>query len=132
MVSNTRKVAVVGAGPAGLSAAHYLSLLGYEVTIIEAGKEPGGMLLSCIPAYRLPRDVARKEIELLLDDENIDVRYDTALGRDITIDELFKGGYSAVFLAIGADKSWRLDLEGEDTQRSVFFNGFPESLQFKR
>ena len=111
-----RKVAVVGAGPAGLSAAHYLSLLGYKVTIVEAGNEPGGMLLSCIPAYRLPRDVARKEIKLLLDDENIDVRYDTALGRDITIDELFKGGYSAVFLAIGADKSWRLDLEGEDTK----------------
>jgi NADH-quinone oxidoreductase subunit F len=111
-----RKVAVVGAGPAGISAAHYLSLLGYAVTIIEAGKEPGGMLLSCIPAYRLPRDVARKEINLLLDDENIDIRYETALGRDITIDELLKGGYSAVFLAIGADKSWRLDLEGEDTK----------------
>jgi len=111
-----RKVAVVGAGPAGISAAHYLSLLGYKVTIVEAGKEPGGMLLSCIPAYRLPRDVARKEIDLLLDDENIDVRYDTALGRDVTIDELLKGGYSAVFLAIGADKSWRLDLEGEDTK----------------
>ena len=113
---NTRKVAVVGAGPAGLAAAHYLSLLGYGVTIIEAGKEPGGMLLSCIPAYRLPRDVAHKEIKLLLDDENIDASYETALGRDITIDELFKGGYSAVFLAIGADKSWRLDIEGEDTK----------------
>jgi NADH-quinone oxidoreductase subunit F len=113
---NSRKVAIVGAGPAGLSAAHYLSLLGYKVTIVEAGKEPGGMLLSCIPAYRLPRDVARKEIELLLNDENIDVRFNTALGRDVTIDELLKGGYSAVFLAIGADKSWRLDLEGEDTK----------------
>jgi NADH-quinone oxidoreductase subunit F len=113
---NWRKVAIVGTGPAGLSAAHYLSLLGYRATLVEAGNEPGGMLLSCIPAYRLPRDVARKEIKLLLDDENIDVRYDTALGRDITIDELFKGGYSAVFLAIGADKSWRLDLEGEDTK----------------
>lgn len=111
-----RKVAVVGAGPAGISAAHYLSLLGYEATIVEAGKEPGGMLLSCIPAYRLPRDVARKEIDLLLDDENIDVRYDTALGRDITLDELFKGGYSAVFLAIGADKSWGMDIEGENAK----------------
>jgi len=121
---DSRRVAIVGAGPAGLSAAHYLSLLGYRVTLVEAGNEPGGMLLSCIPAYRLPRDVARKEIELLLDDENIDVRYDTALGRDITIDELFKGGFSAVFLAIGADKSWRLDLEGEDTK------GVYSSMQF--
>jgi NADH-quinone oxidoreductase subunit F len=113
---NVHRIAVIGAGPAGISAAHYLSLLGYKVTIAEAGKVPGGMLLSCIPAYRLPRDVARKEIDLLLDDENIDVRYDVMLGRDITIDELFKDGYSAVFLAIGADKSWRLDLKGEDAQ----------------
>ncbi|MBN1788449.1 MAG: FAD-dependent oxidoreductase [Sedimentisphaerales bacterium] len=111
-----RRVAVIGAGPAGISAAHYLSLLGHKVTIVEAGDVPGGMLLSCIPAYRLPRDVARREIDLLLNDENIDIRYNTVLGRDITIDELFKAGFSAVFLAIGADKSWRLDIEGEDAQ----------------
>ena len=117
------KVAVVGAGPAGLSAAHHLSLLGHKVTLIEAEDEPGGMLISCIPAYRLPRDVARKEIELLLD-ENINVRCGTRLGRDMTIDELFKGGFKAVFLAIGADKSWRLGLEGEDTE------GVYSSMQF--
>jgi len=57
------RVAVIGGGPAGLSAAHYLSLLGYKVTLIEAEKELGGMLISCIPAYRLPRDVVRKEID---------------------------------------------------------------------
>jgi NADH-quinone oxidoreductase subunit F len=108
------RIAVVGAGPAGLSAAHYLSLLGYKVTIVDAGEEPGGMLISCIPAYRLPRDVTHKEIALLLD-ENITLRCGIALGRDITIDELFKDGFEAVFLAIGADKSWRLGLEGEDT-----------------
>ena len=111
---NVHRIAVVGAGPAGLSAAHYLSLLGYKVTIVDAGEEPGGMLISCIPAYRLPLDVTRKEIKTLLD-ENITLRCGTALGRDITIDELFKDGFKAVFLAIGADKSWRLGLEGEDT-----------------
>jgi len=108
------RIAVVGAGPAGLSVAHYLSLLGYKVTIVDAGEEPGGMLISCIPAYRLPLDVTRKEIKTLLD-ENITLRCGTVLGRDITIDELFKDGFEAVFLAIGADKSWRLGLEGEDT-----------------
>ncbi|MBN2317288.1 MAG: FAD-dependent oxidoreductase [Sedimentisphaerales bacterium] len=117
------KVAVVGAGPAGLSAAHYLSLLGYKVMLIDVRDEPGGMLISCIPAYRLPRDVARKEIELLLDD-NITLRCGIALGRDITIDELFKEGFEAVFLAIGADKSWRLGLEGEDIE------GVCTSMQF--
>jgi NADH-quinone oxidoreductase subunit F len=117
------RIAVVGAGPAGLSAAHSLSLLGYKVTLIDAADEPGGMLISCIPAYRLPPNVTRKEIELLLD-ENITLRNGTVLGRDITIDELFKDGFKAVFLAIGADKSWRLGLEGEDTQ------GVYPSMQF--
>jgi len=112
---DARRVAVVGAGPAGLSAAHYLSLLGYKVMLIDAEEEPGGMLISCIPAYRLPRDVAQKEIASLLD-ENITLRSGTALGRDITIEELFKDGFGAVFLAIGADKSWRLGLEGEDVE----------------
>jgi NADH-quinone oxidoreductase subunit F len=117
------KVAVVGAGPAGLSAAHYLSGLGYKVTLIDAENEPGGMLVSCIPAYRLPHDVMAKEIESLLD-ENITLRCGTALGRDITIDELFEDGFKAVFLAIGADKSWRLGIEGEDTK------GIYPSMQF--
>ncbi len=120
---DVHRIAVVGAGPAGLSAAHYLSLLGYKVTIVDAGEEPGGMLISCIPAYRLPLDVTRKEIKTLLD-ENITLRCGTALGRDITIDELFKDGFKAVFLAIGADKSWRLGLEGEDTE------GIYPSMQF--
>jgi len=110
---NAKRVAVIGAGPAGLSAAHYLSRLGRKVTVFEAEAEPGGMLISCIPPYRLPRSIVRDEIESLLDD-NITIRYQTALGRDVTIDDLFDEGFSAVFLATGADKSWRLDLPGED------------------
>ena len=120
---DVHRIAVIGAGPAGLSAAHYLSLFGYKVTIVDAGEEPGGMLVSCIPAYRLPLDVTRKEIKTLLD-ENITLRSGTALGRDITIGELFKDGFEAVFLAIGADKSWRLGLEGEETE------GIYPSMQF--
>jgi len=112
---NSKRVAVIGSGPAGLAAAHNLSLLGHRVTLIEAEDELGGMLISCIPAYRLPREVMRTEIKSLLDD-NITVRCGTQLGRDIKIDELFKDGFKAVFLAMGADKSWRLELEGEDTE----------------
>ncbi len=108
-------IAVIGAGPAGLSAAHYLSLFGHNVTLVDAHDEPGGMLISCIPAYRLPHDVVRKEIQLLLN-ENITLRCGTVLGRDITIDELFKDTFQAIFLAIGADKSWSLGLEGEDVK----------------
>ncbi len=106
-------VAVVGSGPAGLTAAHYLSLKGYEITVLEADAEPGGMLVSGIPSYRLPREQLRKEIGSLID-ENVTVRCNTALGRDVTIDGLFEEGHEAVFLAMGAHKSRRLNVEGED------------------
>jgi NADH-quinone oxidoreductase subunit F len=108
-----QKIAVVGSGPAGLTAAHYLSLDGYQVTVFEADEEPGGMLISGIPAYRLRREVLRREIECLLN-QNITLRCDTALGRDFTLDGLFNDGYKAVFLALGAHKSRRLNIEGED------------------
>jgi len=108
-------VAVVGAGPAGLTAAHELSLLGCKVTLFEAEEEPGGMLVSCIPGYRLPRSVVRREIAALVD-ENITLECGTVLGRDVTIDGLLEDGFQAVFLAIGAHRSWALDLPGEDLQ----------------
>lgn len=118
------RVAVIGAGPAGLSAAHYLSLLGCRVTLFEANEKPGGMLISCIPAYRLPKDVLQKEIESLLNDENITVRYGTALGRDFTLDDLLQDSFQSVYLALGADKSQRLGLEGEN------MDGIYSSMEF--
>ena len=107
------KVAIIGAGPAGLTAAHYLSLRGAKVTVIDAQSEPGGMLLSAIPAYRLPRETLRKEIDALMND-NITLRNNTVLGRDVTIDSLFKEGYKAVYLCLGAHKSRPLGLADED------------------
>jgi NADH-quinone oxidoreductase subunit F len=74
------------------------------------------MLLSCIPAYRLPRDVVRKEIKALTDDENVTVETGKRLGKDITIDGILKDGYKAVFIAIGANKSTGLGLDGEDSE----------------
>ena len=111
--TETMKVAVVGAGPAGLTAAHYLSLRGYPVTIFEAGTEPGGMLLQAIPAYRLPREVLRREIDSLLNG-NVTLRFGTVLGRDISVDGLFKDGFKAVFLSTGAHGSRRLNIENEN------------------
>jgi NADH-quinone oxidoreductase subunit F len=107
-------IAVVGSGPAGLTAAHYLSLMGYPVTVLEADPEPGGMLFSAIPAYRLPREVVRKEIASLLD-QNITLRCNTMLGRDVTLDGLLEEGFKAVFVALGAHKSLTLGLPGEDS-----------------
>jgi NADH-quinone oxidoreductase subunit F len=105
-------VAIVGAGPAGLTAAHYLSLAGHRATVFERESEPGGMLYSAIPAYRLPRAVIRREIDALLD-ENVTLRCGAALGRDFTIDSLLGDGFGAVFVAIGAHESLRLGLDGE-------------------
>jgi len=110
---DNKKVAVIGSGPSGMTAAHYLSLKGYKVTVFEKDAIPGGMLISGIPAYRLSREVLRKEINALIDD-NVTLKCDTALGRDITIDSLLKEGYSAVFLGMGAHKSKLLNIEGED------------------
>ncbi len=107
------KVAIVGAGPAGLTAAHYLSLKGYKITVFEKDEIPGGMLTSGIPSYRLPRDVIKKEIDALID-KNITLHTNSVLGKDITIDGLFDQGYSAIFLAMGAHKSKLLNIEGEN------------------
>jgi NADH-quinone oxidoreductase subunit F len=107
------RIAVIGAGPSGLSAAHYLSVLGHKVTVFERESQPGGMLVAAIPAYRLPRDVLRKEIDALIN-ENVDVKYGKALGRDITIDGLLKEGYKAVYLATGSHHSKKLDVLGEE------------------
>jgi NADH-quinone oxidoreductase subunit F len=108
-------VAVVGAGPAGLSAAHYLSLQGHEVTVFEAGPEPGGMLFWTIPEYRLPRDVLRREIDALLNDR-ITLKCDTRLGVDLSIDDLFEQGFQAVFVAVGSHRSKKLQIDGEDVE----------------
>ncbi len=110
---NRRKVAVIGAGPAGLSCAHDLSLIGYEVTVFEKSPVAGGMLYLGIPAWRLPRDILRMEIEAIKN-LGVDIRLNTALGEGFDLDSLWREGYEAVFLAIGAHKSRDLPLDGLD------------------
>jgi len=97
------KVAIIGGGPSGLTAAHDLAQLGYRVTVFEASDELGGMLSRGIPEYRLPKRVVKNDIDLILS-LGIEVKTGTLLGRDFTIDELRKN-YDAVFLAIGSERS---------------------------
>jgi len=113
-----KKVAVVGAGPAGLTAAHLLSLKGCKVTLFDALSEPGGMLILGIPSYRLPRDVLKKEIAALIN-ENITLEMNTEVGEQVTIEQLFDRGFQAVFLAMGSMRSRRLNVPGE-ASRGVF------------
>jgi len=109
------KVAIIGSGPAGLTAAHFLALEGYESTVFEAQSVAGGMLRLGIPDYRLPPEVLNKEIRAITR-LGVEIKLNTALGRDVTIDGLFKEGYKAVYLAIGAHKSMKLAISGEDAK----------------
>ena len=106
-----RKVAVVGAGPAGMSCAHELALLGFSVTVFEAQKIAGGMLVLGVPEYRLPREIVQAEIKAI-ESLGVEIRYDSRLGRDYLLADLQKQGHEAVFLGIGAHKSRELAIEG--------------------
>lgn len=106
------KIAVVGSGPAGLSAAYQLARRGYAVTVFEAFARPGGMLRYGIPDYRLPQDVLDSEIDRIRS-LGVDIRCNVAVGRDILLDDL-RREYAAVFLGIGAHAGRSLGLPGED------------------
>ncbi|MCK4986513.1 MAG: FAD-dependent oxidoreductase [Desulfobacterales bacterium] len=105
------KVAVIGAGPAGLTAAFYLRKKGHQVTVFEAREKPGGMMRYGIPYYRLPEDVLAKEIEAVLS-PGIELRSGQKLGVDYEIDQLKQDGFEAVFVAVGAQLSRKIEIEG--------------------
>ncbi len=108
-----KKVAVIGAGPAGLSCAYFLRRMGYPVTIFEKQEHPGGMMVYAIPEYRLPRKILKEEIEWLLQ-TGIKLVTNTEVGKDITINELKARGYKAFFLGLGAWKSSSMGIPGEE------------------
>jgi len=109
------KVAVVGSGPAGLSAAYQLAQKGYGVTIFEARERAGGMLTYGIPEYRLPKKMVELEIDLLRE-LGVEIKTGTPLGPGLTVEDLMGQGYRAVFIAIGAQKGLSLNIPGEDLQ----------------
>jgi NADH-quinone oxidoreductase subunit F len=111
--ADAARIAVIGAGPTGLTAANSLSMLGHHVTVFEREAQAGGMLTAAIPAYRLPREGLKREINALLN-PNIQIRYNQSLGKDFTVDSLVKDGYKAVFLATGSHFSKKLDLPGDE------------------
>jgi NADPH-dependent glutamate synthase beta subunit-like oxidoreductase len=105
------QVAIVGAGPAGLSAAHDLALLGYAVTVFEAAEEPGGMMRFGIPEYRLPRTLIRAEIEKILA-LGVTLRLKTPLTADFGLAELRRQGFESVFLSVGVSRGRDLQVPG--------------------
>ncbi|MDZ4165549.1 MAG: NAD(P)-binding protein [Smithellaceae bacterium] len=107
-----RKVAIIGAGPAGLSAAYYLAIEGYDITVFEAASIAGGWLTLGIPEYRLPRDIINAEIRIIAD-LGVKIKLNQRVGRDIALAELERD-YDALFIAVGAHISSKLEVPGED------------------
>lgn len=110
--TNGRRVAVVGSGPAGLTCAGDLVKMGYEVTVFEAFHDYGGVLIYGIPEFRLPKDIVRREVELLKE-QGVAFRKDMVIGKVLSVDELFEEGYKAVFVGTGAGLPRFMGIPGE-------------------
>ena len=117
--TNSRsRVAIVGAGPAGLTCAYFLARLGYRPTVFEKLPVAGGMLAVGIPAYRLPKDILQREIKAI-EQLGVEIKTGVTVGKDVTIAELHDQGYEAVFVAVGAHRGMRLNIPGEELEGVV-------------
>ena len=121
-LDDSMKVAVVGAGPAGISCAYHLLLHGYKVDVFEKLEQAGGMAQIGIPSYRLPKDTLAMETDIIVD---LGGRFlfGQQLGRDFTVDDLFARGYKAVFLGLGCQKGTTLGVDGEDIKAEGYYSG---------
>jgi len=120
--THSQKVAVVGSGPCGLSCAYFLAQMGYPVTAFESLPIGGGMLSVAIPDFRLPRDVIEKEIDYIAK-RGVEIRYNTPINVNFTIEDLRKGGFQAIFIAAGAQRSQRIGIPGELEDLEGFYYG---------
>ncbi|MEM3673127.1 MAG: FAD-dependent oxidoreductase [Candidatus Bathyarchaeia archaeon] len=111
----SEKVAVIGAGPAGLTAAYELAKLGYPVTVFERMSEPGGMMRYCLPNFRLEKFVVANEIAYI-QDLGVEIKTGVEFGKDVTLESLKADGYKAFFIAIGTQKGMKLNVPGEDLE----------------
>ncbi len=109
------KIAIIGAGPSGLSAAYYLRTKGYDVTVFDKAKEPGGMMMNAIPSFRLEKDVVRAEIEVLKI-MGVEFKNNIEVGKDITIPQLREEGYKGFYIAIGLQDGGKLGIPGDDAK----------------
>jgi heterodisulfide reductase subunit A-like polyferredoxin len=113
------KIAIVGSGPTGLAAAYELVKNGYPVTVFESLHEVGGMLRVGIPEYRLPKNLLEIEIKRMRD-LGMEIQTGTVIGKDLTIEQLQQKGYKAILIAVGAQESWKLGIEGEDLRGVIY------------
>ena len=112
------RVAIVGSGPAGLTASAFLAQKGYPVTVFEALPVMGGMLYAGIPSYRLPRDILENEIKTI-QSLGVEIKTNSPIGPNLTFDDLFRQGYRAIFLAVGAHQDQKLGISGEENPNVI-------------
>ena len=110
-----QKIAVIGAGPAGMSCAYYLAEKGYKPTVFDKAARPGGMLMNGIPSFRLEKDVVEAEIDVLRE-MGVEFRCGVEVGKDVTIQQLREEGYQGFYVAIGLQSGGRLNIPGDDAQ----------------
>lgn len=127
----SKHIAVIGSGPAGLSAAYYLAVDGYSVTVFEKENKLGGMMTLGIPAFRLEKEVVEAEIDIL---RELGVKFVTGVevGKDKTIDELKKEGFDGFYLAIGASEGRKLGVEGEDAEGVILGVDFLKNVALEK
>jgi len=118
-----KKIAIIGAGPAGLSCAYFLARMGYKPTVFESEHRPGGMLVQTIPEYRLPRETLAREIRMV-ENLGVDILTNKKLGKDFTLKSLKESGFEIIFLSMGAPKGTLVDMPGADVQ------GVTEAIEF--
>ena len=121
-VTQPEKAAIVGAGPAGLTCAYFLAKMGYQATVFEAQPVPGGMLGIALPEFRLPREVIEEEIRYI-ENCGVQIRYNSPVDANHTINDLMKEGYKAVFIAAGAMSSKRMGIPGEEEDLDGLYYG---------
>ena len=120
--TRSQKVAVIGAGPTGLACAYFLAKLGYPVTVFEALPVGGGMLSVALPEFRLPREVIQREIDYIAR-RGVEIKYNTPINVNFTIDDLRKNGFEGIFIACGAQRSQRVGIPGELEDLEGFYYG---------
>lgn len=120
-----RKIAIIGAGPAGLSCGYFLARMGYKPKIFESAPRPGGMMVQTIPEYRLPREILAREIRMI-ERLGVDIECNKTLGKDFSIEDLRNQGFEAIFISVGAPEGLKIGLPGEDAE------GVAEAISFLR